>query len=259
MSACHEAYVLALGKEARFYKQLGGMTALSLPPVKVKTKLARMISVRQKNRVVKYGSVLLAGVLLSFARVPILQSLATFLVVEDPLRPAQAIVALAGQTPYREMEAAQLYRAGWAPVVLIVRGGPSEESQALKNLGIQTYEGWDISREVLLRQGVPPAAILIPEAGPGGTLEELQAAAHALRSKDAPVILVTSRYHARRTRLTWNYVTEGRSPGIVRPASRDSFDPARWWRERQFILAVVREYLGLVNYYAGFPVGAGRN
>ena len=219
-----------------------------------------MIFGRQKKRAVRYGSVLLVGIMLLYiARVPILQELASFLVGEDPMRPAQAIVALAGQTPFREMEAAQLYRAGWAPVVVIVRGGLSEESQALKDLGIQTYEGWVVSREVLLRQGVPSTAILVPKAEAGGTLEELQSVARALRSKNAPVILVTSKYHARRTRLTWDYVTQGRSPGIVRPASRDSFDPAHWWRERQFVLAVVREYLGLVNYYAGFPVGAGRN
>ena len=76
----------------------------------------------------------------------------------------------------------------------------------------------------------------------------------ALRSKDAPVILVTSKYHTRRVRLTWNYVTNGRSRAIVRAAAQDPFDPARWWRERRFVLAVVREYLGLVNYYAGFTV-----
>jgi uncharacterized SAM-binding protein YcdF (DUF218 family) len=68
------------------------------------------------------------------------------------------------------------------------------------------------------------------------------------------VILVTSKYHTRRTRLTWNYVTGGRSQAIVRAASRDPFDPDRWWQQRSFALSVVREYLGLANYYAGFPI-----
>jgi hypothetical protein len=72
-----------------------------------------------------------------------------------------------------------------------------------------------------------------------------------------PVILVTSKYHTRRTRLTWNFVSEGRSQPIVRAASGDPFDPDRWWQQRGFALSVAREYLGLMNYYAGFPVGAG--
>jgi len=68
------------------------------------------------------------------------------------------------------------------------------------------------------------------------------------------VILVTSTFHTRRARLTWKYVTAGRSQAIVRAASGDPFDPDRWWQQRRFALSVVREYLGLINYYAGFPV-----
>ena len=78
---------------------------------------------------------------------------------------------------------------------------------------------------------------------------------HAINAQNAlPVILVTSKYHTRRTRLTWNYVTDGRSQAIVRAASGDPFDPDSWWKTRSYALSVVREYLGLANYYAGFPV-----
>jgi hypothetical protein len=41
-------------------------------------------------------------------------------------------------------------------------------------------------------------------------------------------------------------------------ATGDPFDSERWWHERSFVLAVVREYLGLINYYAGFPIGTER-
>jgi len=209
------------------------------------------------RRVLWGGGVLLAAMLLVvFAHVPILRALGSFLIIEDPLRPAAAIVALGGDPPFREMEAATLYRAGWAPRVVIVRGARREESKALQDLGIDVGETWELSREVLIRQGVPRSAILVPKDEAVGTLEELRAVDRALGSKDAPVILVTSKYHTRRTRLTWHHVTEGRSRGIARASGRDPFDPSRWWRERRFVLSVVREYLGLINYYAGFPVGA---
>jgi uncharacterized SAM-binding protein YcdF (DUF218 family) len=201
------------------------------------------------------GAVVLAVIVLAgFAPASLFRGVASFLIVEDPLEPAAAIVVFGGHLPFREMEAARLYRAGWAPQVVIVRGARREESKALQDLQIEVTETWELSRKVLIRQGVPAAAILVPEEEAQGTLEESRVAVRALRPERLPVILVTSKYHTRRVRLTWNYVTQGRSKAIVRAAGRDPFDPARWWLEPRFALAVVREYLGLANYYAGFPV-----
>ena len=211
----------------------------------------------KRKRVLLYSAIVVLALTVGFTRVHILRAVGSFLVREDTLQQAQAIVALAGQTPFRELETAKLYRAGWAPLVIIVRGAQSDEAKALLALRIPAGEGCEVSREVLLRQGVPSSAIMIPRATAGGTLGELQAVAQSLRSRDGAIILVTSKYHARRTQLTWNYVTDSRPRGIVRGATGDPFDPVRWWRERRFVLAVVREYLGLVNYYAGFPVGSG--
>jgi uncharacterized SAM-binding protein YcdF (DUF218 family) len=219
-----------------------------------------MVIERNKNPKFRYAAVLLVvGAVLLAARVPVLRQMGSVLVIEDSLQPSAAIVALAGQTPFREMEAAKLFRAGWAPKVVLVRGGQSEEEKALNALGITIDQGWTISREVLIRLGVPAPAILVLDAKGEGTLGELQTVRRGLDVKDDPVILVTSKYHGLRTSLTWSYVTEGHSRGIVRSATRDPFDPMRWWRERPFVLAVVREYLGLVNYYTGFPVGRASN
>jgi uncharacterized SAM-binding protein YcdF (DUF218 family) len=152
------------------------------------------------------------------------------------------------------MEAARLYRAGWAPGIVIVRGAPSYESEALDRLGVRKVAEWELVRQVLLKEGVLESAVHVAEDDAVGTLEELRAVYNALKIKNAPVILVTSKYHTRRASLTWRYVTSGRSQAIVRAAGADPFDPERWWRQRRFVLSVVREYLGLANYYAGFPV-----
>ena len=58
---------------------------------------------------------ILAGMLVfALFRQTILSQVGALLIVEDPLRQAIAIISLAGQTPFREIEAAQLYRQGWA-------------------------------------------------------------------------------------------------------------------------------------------------
>jgi uncharacterized SAM-binding protein YcdF (DUF218 family) len=216
-----------------------------------------MLTVLQRSRALRYGALLLVAVALAgIAYVPILREMGSFLVVEDRLQPAAAIVVLGGQTPFRELEAAKLYRAGWAPKLIVVPGALWEEQQALSELGIKFPEAWEISREVLLKKGVPSSAIIISKGRAEGTLEELKLASNAIGPANKPVILVSSKFHTRRVRLTWGYVTHGAPAAIVRVAEGDPFDPARWWKERRFALSVVREYLGLMNYYAGFPVAA---
>jgi uncharacterized SAM-binding protein YcdF (DUF218 family) len=192
--------------------------------------------------------------LLLVAHAPLLRAAASFLIVEDALIPAAAILALGGGTPFREIEAANLYKAGWAPRVVIGRDSGSVETRALEKLGIKLQEGWEVSRDVLMRLGVPDEAIRIWHFQTGGTLEELKWLSEGIGDKNAPVILVTSKVHTRRTRLTWQYITEGRSPAVVRAASGDPFEPNRWWKKRRFAESVLHEYLGLINHYAGFPV-----
>jgi uncharacterized SAM-binding protein YcdF (DUF218 family) len=223
------------------------------------------------SRPAKFFGVLVVALALSaYGQAPFLSAVANILIVEDSLRPAVAIVPLGGQLPFREIEAAKFYHAGFAPVIVIVPVAATLESTALQRLGINKVPEWELSRQVLIQQGVPESAILISEEEGIGTLEELKAAwevvdagerkglgvrRNAVNAMNAlPVILVTSKYHTRRTRLTWNYVTGGRSQAIVRAARGDPFDPDHWWHTRSYAFSVVREYLGLANYYAGFPV-----
>jgi uncharacterized SAM-binding protein YcdF (DUF218 family) len=215
-----------------------------------------MLNKLRNSRRLQCVAVLLASIMLvGFAHVPILREIASFLITEDSLEPAAAIVVLGGQTPFREMEAARLFAQGWAPKLIVIPGALWEEQQALSALGIRVPESWEISREVLLKKGVPSSAIIVPKGRAEGTLEELKLAFNTIGRGNKPVILVSSKFHTRRVRLTWSYVTHGEPAAIVRAAEGDPFDPARWWKERRFILSVVREYLGLINYYAGFPVG----
>lgn len=51
-----------------------------------------------------------------------LPAVGLFLLVADPLEPSDAIFLLEGGTPARELEAAALYRRGYAPVVVVVQG-----------------------------------------------------------------------------------------------------------------------------------------
>jgi uncharacterized SAM-binding protein YcdF (DUF218 family) len=180
-----------------------------------------------------------------------------WLVVEDPLGKAQAIVVLSGAMPLRAIEAAKLYREGYAPEIWLTH--TTEPGETLEDMGIP-FSGEDYyNKLVLIHEGVPAEAIHVLEPPIVNTADEIKVVAAALeRGKGKAVIIVTSRAHTRRTRLLWRRLAAGRGRVIVRAASGDSFDPRHWWRTTSDALDVVREALGLLNAWAGLPLHAAR-
>jgi uncharacterized SAM-binding protein YcdF (DUF218 family) len=173
-----------------------------------------------------------------------------WLVVEDPLQKAQSITVLSGSMPVRAVEAAKLYRQGYAPEVWLTRS--AEPAASLKGMGIP-YVGEDFyNLRVLVHEGVPPEAIHVLPTAIVNTADEMKAISAELgRGNNLPVIIVTTKAHTRRVRTLWHKL--GGSPGrvIVRAAADDPFDPSHWWRNSTDALDVVREVLGLLNAWAG--------
>src|SRR5213078_5223900 len=84
------------------------------------------------------------------------------LVVADPLPPrADAIVILAGSVPDRTLAAADLYRAGLAPRVVVTRERLPRGQAALRARGVRLPEGDELTVKALRELGVPPGAILL--------------------------------------------------------------------------------------------------
>src|SRR5579859_774476 len=176
-----------------------------------------------------------------------------WLVVEDPLGQARAIAVLSGRMPVRALEAAKLYRQGYAPEVWLTR--TSEPGESLNAMGIR-FEGEEVySTRVLIHAGVPANAIHVLETPIVNTADEVRVISKALEpEKDCSVILVTSKPHTRRARLLWRKLAPGECRAIVRAAADDPFDPRHWWRSSGDALDVVREVLGIMNAWAGLPL-----
>ena len=176
-----------------------------------------------------------------------------WLVVEDPIGKARAIAVLSGRMPLRALEAAKLYRQGYAPEVWLTR--TSEPGESLKAMGI-SFEGEEIySARVLIHEGVPAEAIHVLETPIVNTADEMRVISKALdREKDHSIILVTSKPHTRRVRLLWRRLAPQECRAIVRAAADDPFAPRYWWRSTGDALDVVREVLGIMNAWAGLPL-----
>lgn len=182
----------------------------------------------------------------------------SWLVVEDPLVHADAIVVLSGRLPERALEAARIYKAGYSDLVWI--SPPVSPVEELKTMKI-SYLGEDFYNEkVLIAKGVPPDSIRILDNADANTEAEVRQIAEDLHNSDFhSVIIVTSKAHTRRVRTIWRKLVGAEPRMIVHYAEDDTFDGAHWWRHTRDALDVTRETLGLLNAWAGFPLRPNEN
>jgi uncharacterized SAM-binding protein YcdF (DUF218 family) len=180
-----------------------------------------------------------------------------WLVVEDPISQCRAIAVLSGSMPLRAIEAAKLYRQGYAPEIWLTHS--AEPGATLEAMGIPFASEDYYNARILIHEGVPQGAIRILEPPIVNTADEIKVIASSLAGEqNRSVIIVTTKAHTRRTRLLWRKLAAGRGRAIVRAASEDAFEPGHWWRTTGDALDVVREVLGLLNAWAGLPVRPGQ-
>lgn len=190
--------------------------------------------------------------LLALAHRPLLRSVGAALVVEDRLEPADAIVVLAGGTPFREAGAAALFRQGLAPRVVISRHALTEREQALIALGIRAVDDQGESRLALEKLGVPPDRIVAVQEPASITESELYLVGRLASAQGyRRVILVTSPWHTRRVRAAWIRQAPPGIPALMAAARPPEFPVDDWWRRRRFAEDVLHEYLGLAAIWTG--------
>ena len=176
-------------------------------------------------------------------------ALGAALVVTDALQPSDAIFVLDGGTPVRELEAASLYRLGYAPRVVVARGRDA--------ISVARQVSGEPSRQeravrVLRHVGVPEAAVVTLSQEVDNTVQELAADfAFATKQGLRRVILVTSANHTRRVRVIWNSRYERRIPALVYPTSWEAYDARRWWASRRTMEETIHEALGIVHFMLG--------
>ena len=181
--------------------------------------------------------------------------LGQWIVIEDPLQPARAIVVLSPQVPYRAMEAAELYHQHLAPEIWVTCSYDPDEERAFRRLRIQSTPDEATTADVLERLGVPAGSIRVLDPPIRNTDEEIRLVAEELgRTKSDQVIIVTSKSHTRRVKAIWRAVVGTKAKAIVRYAYEDPYDPARWWQNTRDSPQAIRENLALLNVWAGFPL-----
>jgi uncharacterized SAM-binding protein YcdF (DUF218 family) len=175
---------------------------------------------------------------LYFARAPILRVLGETWIVEDPLEKSDAIIVLSDDNFYadRAAHAADLYRHGWAPVV--VASGRK----------LRPYAGvGELMQHDLTERGVPKDKIVTISHNAENTREEAQILLQqATEHKWHSVIIVTSNYHTRRARYIFLRVFPQQFGVTVSGANDGSFEPEHWWQSRLGVKELTKEMVGML-------------
>jgi uncharacterized SAM-binding protein YcdF (DUF218 family) len=170
--------------------------------------------------------------------------------LNDPDAPdkASAILVLGGDST-RALEAADLYRAGYASKIYISSPLPDDHERRLAALGVFTPTEEDLTRQVLRKRNVPDAIVEVFARDVVSTVDE--ASASTVRFADVPgtLLIVTSPYHVRRTRMIFRDAMPGRRLLFV--ANRYEPVAAQWWRDQTAARNVVLEIAKTAYYLVG--------
>lgn len=206
------------------------------------------------KRIVLYA---LIGVGLLLAITKAVTGVGKWLVVEDPLRSAVAIAVLGGKMPFRAMEAAELYRSGYAPEIWVPGLEGAAEHEPIKKMGF-TPDDPDLYYKVLERLGVPRRAVrILSSSVVKNTRKEVALISQRLRKAGGGrVIIVTSPTHTRRVRAIWGRLAWPFDELVMRYTRHEprKMQLERWWEREEEKGIVVREVGGLLDTWLGFPM-----
>ena len=212
----------------------------------VKTARPRWLSGR---RLFFINAILAVTAIALIAYRPFLRLSASILIYSDPPAASDAIVVLAGGEPGRAWEAADLYREKYAPVVAVTFDLPSSDEIELRRHGIELGTGSENYVRVLRGLGVPDGQIRRVEPAVEDTFDELiRVREFASRQEWKSLILVTSNYHSRRTKLTAGYLFPKTFQYRVVASRHGGLDRQNWWTKTSHIRIFVIEFEKLIAY-----------
>jgi uncharacterized SAM-binding protein YcdF (DUF218 family) len=158
-------------------------------------------------------------------RYPLMRMAGRLWVVSDPAEHADAILVI-GDDDYtgdRAARAAELYRSGWAPII-VASGRRLRPYAGIAELIEHDIEG----------HGVPPTSVIRFAQDADNTLDEAKALRQLVADRHwRHLLLVTSNYHTRRAGYIFRKVLPADVSLDVISAPDANFDPDYWWQSRK--------------------------
>jgi uncharacterized SAM-binding protein YcdF (DUF218 family) len=183
-----------------------------------------------------------------------LPSLGTFLVAEDEPQQSDIIVLLMGSGPDRMLGAVDLYHAGHADEIVMVRNMVRGYDLVVSQ-GVKIPHDTDIAKEVAVQLGVPVEKITVLPGDALSTQNEAIQVREYLKSEPYidSLIIVTSKSHSGRAKKIFVKAMSSmdREIRVIScPTKYDDFIAEKWWQNREDLKRGTLEYLKLMHFYA---------
>lgn len=180
---------------------------------------------------------------------------ASWLVRSDAPANADVIIVLAGDAR-RARHAADLYRQGYAPRVLVSRPVRTARERMLDDMGVMLPRSEAVDAMVLRHAGVPAERIGFFGDGSMSTFEEAVVLGQLFAGKSPTLLVVTSPYHTRRAGVVLgNAMPAARI--LMAPTAYEEF-PERWWTSQDAARDLLLELFKLAYYTLGGRFAAAR-
>ena len=176
-----------------------------------------------------------------------------YLITEDPVRQADAIIVLGGTRAGRWLEALDLYEGRMAPHVVLSSDRADATDFEFRQRGIRIPRTSDLVRDAMVTLGVPAEAVEVFPFPLDNTAHEAEASRRLAVDRGwRRLLIVTSKYHTRRARFSFDRALRGSGIEIVVRATRyEDVSPRRWWTRRHDSRWVLQELVKLFLYRVG--------
>jgi len=182
----------------------------------------------------------------------LLRQLGNFLIYEQNPQKADVIVVLNGRDTERSLSAVDLYKKGYANLIVLAQGSKQPGSDEFWKRVVNNFDGKIFFQRAIEAMGVPEKSFKLIGNGVASTYDEAVATKEFLKKNGyKSILLVTSKWHSKRAYLTFKSVLNKKGNGItitIIPSSYDNFDPELWWKKEEDTESVFREYVRLIYY-----------
>lgn len=217
---------------------------------KVFQKQQLMRNLRPRTKIL-FIVLLTCSAAISLTYESILCQIGRFLVLEQQPQKADVIVVLNGRDIERSLAAVDLYKQGYANLIVLSRGTKSSGYELLLNTVDQSFDRRIFFQRAIEAMGVPRESFQLIGNGVTSTYDEATVTRDFLRQRNyTSLILVTSKWHSKRAYLTFRHILN-KNANIqltVYASGYDKFDPNFWWKTESSTELVLSEYVRLLYY-----------
>ncbi len=176
----------------------------------------------------------------------------TWLVKSDNPPHADVMVMLTGSISDRVLQTSDLYSEGVAARVWIVEEAMGA-NRALEARGVKLISNSTQVKNAMITLGIPADSILILPGDAASTRMEAELVRSYLHSQTGmdTLLIVTSAEHTRRAYKIFTAAFKNLEEAPVvfcSPSKYTNFHAEKWWRSKEDIQEVVKEFMKLTNF-----------